>query len=163
MFLCPLCFLKIGVWARASSGSELEWSSRKIGHFPVDLQAGWSTKLVLEDCNIRNTMKCIFIPSPTFLLCVFACVCACTCTYVHKQDCFRGGGVYFHQDIHKYLVVSHIVMFAFYMHCLTPLLGFTKALDIPKWFNSIILRISAEILLYREAISSQPIIWRKKS
>ena len=46
---------------------------------------------------------------------VYMCVHAHTHTHTYtcKQDCFKGGGVYFHQDIHKCLVVSHNVMFPY--------------------------------------------------
>lgn len=99
----------------------------------------------------------VYIYFSTFLFCVH------THTYTHRHDYFKSGGVYFHQDIQKCLIVSLVVMLSpIYMHYLAPLPGFIKALDTAKWSNSIILWISVETL-YREATPPHLVIQKKKS
>ena len=112
--------------------SELEWNSRKIGHFPGDL--------------MQNNLESLYwktVTSEQHEVYIYLFIFLCVHTHIHMQDYFKGSGVYFQQDTHKCPFVSLVVIWStIYMHYLAPLPGFINALDTAKWSNLIILGIS---------------------
>lgn len=144
MLLCPLCFLKIGIWVKASSGSELEVLGKQLTLLWSckwrDLQSlYWKTMTLATPWNIY-----LFILPPFSF--VYLCVHVQTHTYTHTSKTVSKVMVFISIRTYINVWLSHIMWcFHTYMHCLVPLSGFINALETKKWIKVISLWISADI------------------